>query len=115
MTSHEYAFQLQQLVELLLARNPFDIPDYVKRATVSLRYFDKAPFIESVRSVGNMHKEFDDEYLTCIATEKAGGELRVYIQRNQVCTLVRPAEYDCIPLLSTEEESQLAGVRAAHS
>ena len=45
---------------------------------------------------------YDTEALSVFAT----------VNRNEVCTIVKPAVYDCVPLLTREEEAEIEATHA---
>lgn len=105
MTSHDYARELKRVADCLERREEFDLPDYLDEVALKLSYFDdKKRFLAAVRALGTGTKG-PDKYITndYIFTPAFGG-LRIQAERNTVCRLVRPAEYECEPLLSPEEE-----------
>lgn len=58
-----------------------------------------------------LKKEYDRDQLQLVY-ETPALRVRAYIERSKVCTLVEPARdavYRCEPLLSGEEEAELAG------
>ena len=101
-TSHEYADKILKLGQLLLSKPEFDISTVVAPAL----YFwdDKKLFLKAVKALGPGEKSYDGDDLIYLVQ----GFLKLRIQRNVVCTLVRPAEYACEPLLSQAEEEVLS-------
>ncbi len=112
MTSHEYAKQLRELADKLEAVDEFTLPGhsailYKDCGIETLRYYgDKERFLAAVRSIGNGRKDTSHERdFTFVAFD---GLLRVTVNRDAVCRIVKPAQpavYDCEPLLSPEEEA----------
>jgi hypothetical protein len=114
MKSHEYAKKLHELADLLESRPDFKLPDY-QRNYISQHgidnfsyHGDKTGFLAAVKAVGSGTKlpgdKDDFSFLAC------NGLLRLTVYRTAVCRIVKPAqpaEYDCIPLLSQEEENSL--------
>lgn len=112
MTSHEYAKKLRELAMHLELAESFELPDYQENyhkgyGLVSFRYQDdKTGFLAAVKAVGAGKKQAisNDFIFSCF-----DGALRLSVQRNSVCRLVKPAEYECEPLLSRAEEGLLNG------
>lgn len=116
MTSHEYAKKLHELAERLESRPEFKLPYYqenyiLEHGIDNFSYHsDKTGFLEAVKAVGSGTKKVGDKWdFTFLALD---GLLRLTVARSAVCRLVKPAqpaEYECEPLLSQEEESSLGG------
>lgn len=106
MDSHEYADFLVELAGKLKACPAFQMPYHeVQDGKVRFGYFvDKEGFLSAVKACGAGLKEYKGDYLhfrpTCLPLE-------LYIYRSAICKLVKPAEYDCTPLLN---DAELAGV-----
>lgn|SRR5215831_11399992 len=115
MTSHEYAVKLLEVVRLLQTSAEFEMPVYTKTYVENhgidhIRYYaDKELFLKAVRAVGSGKKiAGEDDSFTFAA---ADGLLRLSVNRDAVCRLVKPAvpaEYECEPLLSQAEEAEIS-------
>lgn len=109
LNSHEYAAKLKQLADFLLSRPVFDTDwTYVR---MGCPYWSKKEsFLGAVKALSPGKKEYTDHEVTF---EPVIGDPRIKISlsvaRNAVCVLVRPAEYDCDPLLKPDEEKVLEG------
>jgi hypothetical protein len=107
-TSHDLARNLQRTAEWLLAHQAFRIENFDALAYEWISFHDKEMFLDAVKAVGAGRKEFTPETI-CFRVDIPGGQIKLSAPRNLVCRLIRPAEYDCDPLLSPEEEKQLGG------
>ena len=104
MKSHEYAEGMKQAAEFLLSR-----PEFETRLDPWMYlgyYYSKEKFLDAVRALGSGHKEYKDDMLT-FENKACGASIQASIRRSEVCRLVKAAEYECIPLLSIEEEASL--------
>lgn len=97
MNSHEYAEKLRGEADYLLTKDPFKIPDYMSGPTSFWYMWDKEPFLGAVRAVGSGRKEMQVDYVLFHPTD---APIFLKIDRNKVCKLVVPAQYDCEPFLS---------------
>ena len=101
MDSHEYSKELQQLAKYLLTKPEFEVP-----SSESKQYFwylyDKEGFIGAVKALGAGRKDMGDQYVD-FSPKDAPINFMVRVEREQVCKLVRPAEYDCEPFLKPED------------
>jgi hypothetical protein len=113
MTSHEYARKLRAVADLLEGASEFKMPaymdGYVKEYGADNIQFhrDKELFIAAVRALPNGRKAGDSNTYDFIVGD---GLLHLQVNRSAVCRVVRPAvpaEYECEPLLSPEEEAQV--------
>jgi hypothetical protein len=103
MNSHEYAARLRSEASYLEAKPVFDMPSYTGLAKESYWYMgDKAGFIQAVRALGGGEKKIGQEYMEFHPVD---AQMFVRIERQHVCRLVKPAEYDCEPFLGPEEEA----------
>jgi len=117
MTSHEYAREITKIAAGLLDRPEFDMPDYYsptyKKSYMVLDYFgDKKRFLLAAKAIGTATKGGNDEDYVLIP--QFAPMLQVRANRNAVCRVVKPAvpaEYECDPLLSPQEEAQVGGSR----
>lgn len=119
MTSHEYAKKLHDLANNLEHVEPFLLPNqsdsfYRDYGIESFRYYgEKLPFLAAVKAVGTGKKDTSKEReFSFIAFD---GLLHIVVNRDAVCRIVKPAqpaEYDCEPLLSQEEEDSLEQITA---
>jgi hypothetical protein len=104
MKSHEYAEKLKAAAEALLARE--DVEFVGRPPFIPISFYEKEPFIAAVRVLGSGEKKWTHDELQF--TPYGAMEIfRLYIARNTVCRLVRPAEYDCEPILSETEAAAL--------
>ena len=104
MNSHEYAVAIRKQAEYLESKPQFEIPSYVKETETFWYMHDKEGFVSAVRAVGAGRKEIGIEYVDFYPTN---APIRIKIERNSICKLVRAAEYDCEPFLSHEELDSL--------
>jgi hypothetical protein len=103
MSSHEYAARLRAEASYLEAKPAFDMPSYTGLAKESYWYMgDKEGFIRAVRTLGAGQKSIGPEY---VEFHPADAPVAIRIERQHVCRLVKPAEYDCEPFLAPEEEA----------
>jgi hypothetical protein len=102
MKTHEYAEKLKAAAEFLASRENVELGTLY----IPIFFYDRQPFVDAVRAFGPGDKAFTDSELGFIP--KAPCDFfKLYIPRNRVCKLVRPAEYDCEPILSDEEVATL--------
>jgi len=107
-TSHDYARTLKEAAEFFLAKPAFDIDAPRAYSYTYFRFYNKEQFITAVKALGSGKKEGDERDIEFQV--KAGNvEITIAAPRNTVCRLLRPAEYDCDPFLSPEEEKELGG------
>jgi hypothetical protein len=108
MDSHQYAELLKQRAEYLLNKDAFELPTYTseKESFWYMWESDKPKFLDGVRALGAGEKKTSDEY---VEFWPYNAPVRLKINRSVVCKLVKPAEYDCVPLLSQIEEAELEG------
>jgi len=109
MTSHELAKKFKAVGEYLESKTEFPIPNY-SDGKVSLWYMfesNKANFLEAVRALGSGKKLNDADYVHFIPNDAPEG-FEIKIDRSAVCTIIKPAEYDCTPLLEQIEEMESA-------
>ena|SRR6185369_13301372 len=107
-TSHDYARALQEAAAFFLAHPAFDIDRPRAYSFNYFRFYKKELFIAAVKALGTGKKSGDD---SSIQFHVKSGDVEVTISapRGMVCRLIRPAEYDCDPFLSPEEEKELGG------
>lgn len=108
-TSHDYAKRLREAADFLESRPSFAVPDFDKRLFAHFNYSDKEPFVAAVRALGTGTKTFDDDEIS-FAIDAPFAKIIVAARRTVACRLIRPAEYECDPLLSPDEEKELGGV-----
>lgn len=111
MDSHEYAERLKVEAAYLLDKPAFIVPNHMGAAETYYWYmFDKEPFIEAVRALGAGEKKIGTEYVDFHPT---GAPFFIRIERNYVCKLVKPAEYDCEPFLKPGDHTVIDEAAAA--
>jgi hypothetical protein len=106
--SHDYARRLLELATFLLSRDSFVLPYHEPTSFHHFRYYEKEPFVAAVRALGSGKKKLAEDSIEFVVAQP-GYSLSVEAPRNLLCRLIRPAEYDCDPFLSPEEEKQLGG------
>ena len=106
-TTHEIACHLKQLADDLLAR-----PEYETNRVCDVIYLGysslKHDFLQFATHLQPCRKEFSDAEFR-LSFGSGPTKLVLFGPRETVCRLVRPAEYDCVPLLSDEELMQIGG------
>jgi hypothetical protein len=111
MTSHEYAEKLYAVASMLNRSPEFQLPaymdNYVEEYGVDRLLFHshKDLFLAAVRAIGNGKKSGNGTDFEFIYSG-----LHLVADRSAVCRIVTPAVpavYDCLPLLSPEEEAQI--------
>jgi len=108
MTSHEYAQKLKAAAEFFLSRPAFKVRN--APLLFSSYWSDKDGFLAAVKALGKGEKKYDGESLKFVVTIEPGVTFDVEVSRSAGCRLVKPAQpavYDCEPLLTQEEESNL--------
>ncbi len=103
MNSHLYANKMKEIADFLLSRPEFET---AHACTIYQWYWSKKDdFLGAVKALGAGKKEWktDDLYFV----PEGCPEITTVVQRSAICRLVRPAEYDCEPLLSQEEEASI--------
>ena len=111
LTSHDYANNLQKMAEFLLSRDSFPLPDYMDAMPWQFFRFyghEKSAFIAAAKALGNGTKKFTDADLE-FTTLLPFGKVELAIPRSTVCRLVRAAEYECDPILSAQELTEIDG------
>jgi hypothetical protein len=108
MKSHEYAQQLMETANRILARPEVEFGG--SSPYLFLYFFDKEGFVEVVRAMGNGKKEFSGGDYTFIPE---GTCLRITAPRDTVCRMVQEAKYVCEPLLSAEEAAKFSTIEDA--
>jgi hypothetical protein len=106
ITSREYAEKLRALASELDGFPEFPLPDYWKIHNWSVDYFnEKGPFLAALKALGTGAKSVEDDAgsTPIFVFRPKGASFRITIYRDGVCKLVRPAEYDCAPLLAPNE------------
>lgn len=117
MTSHDLARVLRGMADLLDSKPVFPMPSYYGNSNLSrfgkLRYFgEKDAFIAAAKALGTFTKKYTADELIISCPANGGGEITLEIERNAVCRIVKPAqpaEYECDPLLSPEEDAEIGG------
>lgn len=109
VTSHDYALALQRAATFFLSRPAFDIDSTRAYSFSYFRFYKKEQFLAAVKALGSGRKGGDDKEIEFLATAPGGVEVTVSAPRTLLCRLIRPAEFDCDPFLSPEEEKNLGG------
>jgi len=104
MKSHEYAEGMKQAAEFLLSRPEFETQ--LDPWMYLGYYYSKEKFLDTVKALGSGHKEYQNDDLK-FENREHGAKIQASIRRSEVCRLVKAAEYECVPLLSIEEEASL--------
>lgn len=101
MTSHEYARELQKTAAILLNRPEIAFPHgpYLYES-----YYDKEQFLEAVRAMGSGAKKFTEHDFRFTPTDTC---ITMCISRSKVCRKVQEEKWECEPLLSEEEVSEI--------
>jgi hypothetical protein len=106
ITSREYAEKLRALASELDGLPEFPLPHYWEINHRTIGYFsEKGPFLAAVKSLGTGAKSVEEDAgsIPIFVFHPKGASFRITIYRDGVCKLVRPAEYDCAPLLAPNE------------
>ena len=105
MTSHDYAAKLKALSEDLSKRPQFPVPDYAGDILDHLDYYqDKNSFLTAVKALGAGTKGATARaYTPRISFRPTGALFDLRAEQSALCTLIRPAEYDCGSLLKEME------------
>lgn len=111
MNSHEYANWLQRLAEFLLSRPQFDL--YLGAPKIHC-YFgsDKPKFLRAAKSLGAIKKTYTERPRDIEVAPVAFPEFIVYASRDVVCRKVQEEKWECEPLLSQDEESEIGDGKA---
>jgi hypothetical protein len=105
VTSYEYASKMKELASYLLERPEFDTEQ--SQVFMFINVYTKEKATAVVRALGSGKKEFTDRSFSFLASSPEGTYVKMEVPRNKVCTLVRAAEYDCEPILTSEEAAAL--------
>lgn len=112
-TSRTLALNLRKLADWLDSKPEFPVMDVVAGPPYQSYHGNKDAFIAAVRAIGSgtKGKGVLDSYLRFEAnTCPEGTEYSLQVNRESVCTLIKPAQpavYDCEPLLSQAEEAEI--------
>lgn len=104
MTSHEFAEKLKAQAEALLSKPVFEMQRWENGVLYISYYDDKTNFLAAAKSLGAGRKEWKEDELLFFPEI---ADIRLQVNRNAICRLVKPAEYDYEPLLSPDEEAQV--------
>ncbi len=108
-TSHDLAHNMKAFADFLLSRPAFGLPyNALVLKCISFYSGDKDKFLSAAKSLGTGKKEFTSEEVRFTVTGE-WGEFTIKAPRSTVCRLIKPAEYDCDPFLSPDEEKSLGG------
>lgn len=69
---------------------------------------DRNKFLAAAKALGTGKKDFTEDTIK-FTVKQEWGEFSISASRNIVCRLIKPAEYECDPFLSPEEEKDLGG------
>jgi len=103
MDSHQYAKQLKETAEHMLARPVFQLEEY-SNPHVYVSFYEKEKFVAAARSLGSGKKYFSMDDLLY---EPNGTCIVLVIGRDKVCRKIQDVKWECEPLLSTEEVEKL--------
>ena len=107
MKSHEFANKLEKLAEFLKSRPDFD----TERVSVFqwLNFYNKDKFLAAAKSLGGGRKEVSgSDFLFHPAHGISGVDFYIGAPRDRVCRKVQDEKWECEPLLTPEEEAQIA-------
>jgi hypothetical protein len=107
--SHDYAQALRRAADFFLSRPAFDIDSDRVYSFSYFRFYDKEQFIAAAKALGTGKKAGDDRDIEFQIKAPGNVEITISAPRSTVCRLIRPAEYDCDPFLSPDEEKLLGG------
>jgi len=107
MKSHEWAHRLIQLGNWLLERPEFDTPNNRENLYLGNYWEDKEKFLKMARALKPLVKEYSEGDLH-IRTTEAPLELFAAIERSAVCKKVQDEKWECLPLLTAEEEAEVS-------
>jgi hypothetical protein len=102
MNTREYAQQLRDHAAELDGLPEFEVPTYYTESHKEMRYYgDRKEFVSAVRALGSGVKQIigDNMYF-----RPSAASFSLIIDRNQVCKMVKPAQWDCEPWLTYEQE-----------
>jgi len=100
--SHQIAKQLRATAEFLEARQDLEL---LSNPAINLFFWnEKESFIEAVKSLLPGKKEYKGNEV--IFTPE-GTVLRLWLNRSAVCRKVQEEKWECEPLLSPEEGSEM--------
>jgi len=103
MDSHQYAKQLKETAEHMLARPVVELEEH-STPHVYIGFWDKDKFVAAARSFGGGRKSFSMDDLHY---EPNGTCIILSIGRAKVCRKIQDVKWECEPLLSTEEVEKL--------
>ena len=109
-TSHDWARNIKAFAEFLLSRPAFEISYSWSTELRQMTFWsdDKDKFLHAAKSLGAGKKEFTGDNVK-FTVKHEWGEFTITAPRNVVCRLIKPAEYECDPFLSPDEEKILGG------
>lgn len=99
MTSHELAVKLFNTAKLLLTKQDVELPG-VEDAKITVEYYDREPFLNTVQVMGSGRKEFGSYHFQFIPDNSI---LVFQVPRSQVCKKIQEEKWECVPLMNTEE------------
>ena len=105
LQSHEYAGYLKELAEFLLSKPNFKTD--LEKAYLFIHVYKREELVAAVKALGAGTKEFKNDDFHFKATTSEHLFVRVDAPRNIVCRMVKPAEYDCEPILTPDEVAAL--------
>jgi hypothetical protein len=108
ITSHDYARELQKNAEFLLSRPSFNFEGSWGEPHHYFRFAYRESFLACVKALGSGQKKFTEDEIE-FKVQFPSSVIKVEAPRATVCRLIRPAEYECDPFLSPDEEQNLGG------
>jgi hypothetical protein len=109
-TSHDWARNIHAFADFLLSRPAFEISYSFPTETRLMTFWpgDKDKFLSAAKALGTGKKGFTESEIH-FTVKQPWGEFQIKAARSVVCRLVKPAQYECDPFLSPDEEQQLGG------
>lgn len=107
MNSYQYANKLKDIADFLLSKPNFEADS----GPTLYMYFggDKARFVRAAKAVGPVTKKYTDRDFELRPVDHP--ELVIYASRNAVCRKVQEEKWECEPLLSADEETEIGGAQ----
>lgn len=102
MKSHEFAEEMKRTADYLLSRE--DVEFCGQPFIFACFGTEKEKFLAAVRATIPGKKEISD---WDVSFKPTGTMLTMTIQRSAVCRKIQDVKWECLPLLSQEEDSQM--------